>query len=271
VKLSVAVAPEDAPDSAFVVFRGLEESIKKAAELGYRGIELAIPGAADARAQSLGRCLSKYNMEVSAISTGLVYAALGISLLGTPEAAVPVFIELIDVAADFGKQVNIGRSRGFKKNLSLDEAADKLKEILTPVMDHAARRNVTLLLEPVNRYEIDWINSVGDGAAVLDRIQNKCLGLMPDVFHMNIEDPSIGDSLIKHKEYVKYVHLADSNRHAPGRGHLDFNEVFSALKTIGYNGWVSVEILPVPSPDEAARQAADYLLPLLARYKAWTP
>jgi sugar phosphate isomerase/epimerase len=132
-------------------------------------------------------------------------------------------------------------------------------------MDHAARKNVTLLLEPVNRYEIDWINSVGEGAAVLDRIQNNCLGLMPDVFHMNIEDPSIGDSLVKHKKYIKYVHLADSNRHAPGRGHLDFNEVFSALKTIGYTGWVSVEILPVPSPDEAARQAADYLLPLLAR------
>jgi sugar phosphate isomerase/epimerase len=268
MKLSVAVAPEDAPDSAFVVFRGLEESIKKAAEFGYQGIELAISSAADARASSLGRYLSNYNLEVSAISTGLVYAASGISLLGTPEAAVPVFIELIDVAADFGKQVNIGRSRGFRKNLSPGEAADKLKEVLSPVMEHAVRRNVTLLLEPVNRYEIDWINSVGDGAAVLNRIQHKSLGLMPDVFHMNIEDPSIGDSLIKHKEHVKYVHLADSNRHAPGWGHLDFSEVFSALETIGYTGWVSVEILPLPSPDEAARQAADYLLPLLSRHKA---
>jgi sugar phosphate isomerase/epimerase len=268
MRLAVAVAPEDAPDNAFVVFRGLEKSIVKAAELGYQGIELAIQDAANAKASSLSRWLSKYNMEVSAISTGLVYAASGISLLGTPEAAVPVFIELIDVAADFGKQVNIGRSRGFKKNLSLDEAADKLKEVLSPVMDHAARRNVTLLLEPVNRYEIDWINSVAEGAAVLDRIRNDRLGLMPDVFHMNIEDRFIGGSLAAYKNYVKYVHLADSNRHAPGRGHLDFVEVFSALKAIAYNGWVSVEILPVPSPDEAAKQAADYLLPLLAQYKA---
>jgi sugar phosphate isomerase/epimerase len=85
---------------------------------------------------------------------------------------------------------------------------------------------------------------------------------------MNIEDKSIGGSLIEHKKYVKYVHLADSNRQAPGRGHLDFKEVFSALKTIEYRGWVSVEILPVPSPDEAAKQASGYLLPLLARYKA---
>ncbi|MDR0999039.1 MAG: sugar phosphate isomerase/epimerase [Treponema sp.] len=267
MRLSVAVAPKDAPDNAFVVFRGLEESIEKAAEFGYQGIELAIPDAASAGAASLSRSLSGHGMEVSAISTGLVYAASGISLLGTPEAAVPVFLELIDMAADFGRQVNIGRSRGFKKNLSPHEAADRLKRVLTPLMDHAARRNVTLLLEPVNRYEIDWINSVDEGAAVLDRIGNDCLGLMPDVFHMNIEDRFIGNSLIEHKNYVKYVHLADSNREAPGRGHLNFNEVFSALKAIEYKGWLSVEILPVPSPDKAAKQASDYLLPLLAQYK----
>jgi sugar phosphate isomerase/epimerase len=264
MKLSVAVAPDDAPASAFVVFRGLEASIEKAAALGYQGIELAISGAADAKAASLSRWLSKCRMDVSAVSTGLVFAGAGISLLGTPEAAAAVFIELVDVAADFGKQVNIGRSRGFRKELSVVEAADALKKALTPAADHAARKGVTLLLEPVNRYEIDWINSVDEGAAVLDRINNECLGLMPDVFHMNIEDRSIADALIKHKRYIKYVHLADSNRHAPGWGHLNFNEVFSALRKIEYKGWVSVEILPVPSPDQAAKQAADFLLPYLA-------
>jgi sugar phosphate isomerase/epimerase len=264
MKLSVAVAPDNAPDNAFVVFRGLESSIQKASELGYQGIELAISCAADARASDLSRWLDKYKMEISAVSTGLVYAEKGISLLETPDAAVPIFLELIDVAADFGRQVNIGRSRGFKKNLSLHEALDALEKTLVPIMDHAARKGVTLLLEPVNRYEIDWINSVEEGAAVLDRIKAECLGLMPDVFHMNIEDQSIGGALKKHKKYVKYIHVADSNRHAPGWGHLDFNEVFSSLRDIGYNDWVSVEILPVPDPDKAAKQAADFLLLFLA-------
>ncbi|MDR3247711.1 MAG: sugar phosphate isomerase/epimerase [Treponema sp.] len=267
MKLSVAVAPDNAPDNAFVVFRGLESSIKKASELGYHGIELAISCAADAEAPNLSKWLAAYRMEISAISTGLVYAGKGISLLETPDTAVPLFLELVDVAADFGKQVNIGRSRGFKKNRSLHDAADDLKKILVPVMDHAARKGVTLLLEPVNRYEIDWINSVEEGAIVLDRIKAECLGLMPDVFHMNIEDKSIGESFRKHKNYVKYIHLADSNRHAPGWGHLDFNEVFSSLRDIGYKDWLSVEILPVPNPDKAAKQAADYLLPFLAGQK----
>jgi sugar phosphate isomerase/epimerase len=263
MKLSVAVAPENAPPNAFVVFRGLESSIEKAAELGYHGIELAISRASDAKAGSLNRLLGKHNMEISAISTGLVYAGAGISLLGTPEAAVPVFTELVDVAADFGKKVNIGRSRGFRKELPVNDAADKLRKTLEPIVEHAIQKGVTLMLEPVNRYEIDWINSVADGAYVLDRMGMDGIGLMPDVFHMNIEDASIGASLIEHKKHVKYIHLADSNRHAPGWGHLDFNEVFSALRKTGYDDWVSVEILPVPNPLEAAKQAADYLLPLV--------
>jgi sugar phosphate isomerase/epimerase len=265
MKLSVAVAPEDAPDSAFVVFRGLEASIAKAAELGYDGIELAVSRASDVQGAALNRWLSRHDMEVSAVSTGLVYAERGISLLETPDTAVPAFIDLIDIAADFGKQVNIGRSRGFKKNLSLHEAADGLKKTLTPIADHAVRKGVKLLLEPVNRYEIDWIHSVDEGAAVLDRIGNGCLSLMPDVFHMNIEDRSFADSFVRHKKYIQYVHLADSNRRAPGWGHLNFNDLFSILKTIEYTGWVSVEILPLPSPDEAAKQAADYLLPFVAK------
>jgi sugar phosphate isomerase/epimerase len=265
MRLSVAVSPDNAPDSAFVVFRGIEKSIPKAAEMGYSGIELALPSASSVNAAGLSRRLGEHNMEVSAVSTGLLYAEKGISLLETPDAAVPAFIDLIDIAADFGKQVNIGRSRGFKKALSLHEAAGVLKKTLTPIADHAARKGVRLLLEPVNRYEIDWINSVGEGAAVLGLIDNDCLGLMPDVFHMNIEDRSFADSFITHKKYIQYVHLADSNRHAPGWGHLDFNGIFSALEAIEYTGWVSVEILPLPSPEEAAKQAADYLLPFLAK------
>jgi sugar phosphate isomerase/epimerase len=271
MKLSVAVAPDNAPDNAFVVFRGLESSIQKASEFGYHGIELAVSCAADAGTANLGKWLAKYDMEISAISTGLVYAGKGISLLETPSAAVPLFLELIDVAADFGGQVNIGRSRGFRKKLSIDEAADKLKRILLPIAEHASRKGVKLLLEPVNRYEIDWINSVEEGAYVLDRINMECIGLMPDVFHMNIEDQSIGASFIKHKKYIKYIHLADSNRRAPGWGHLDFNEVFSSLRNIGYDEWVSVEILPVPDPDKAAEQAAGFLLPFLSGTKSTTP
>ena len=94
------------------------------------------------------------------------------------------------------------------------------------------------------------------------------IGLMPDVFHMNIEDDHIGDTLARHGSLVKYIHFADSNRHAPGWGHLDFDDVFAGLRRGGFDGWASIEILPVPDPDAAARQAARYILPRLAAYSS---
>ena len=90
--------------------------------------------------------------------------------------------------------------------------------------------------------------------------------LMPDVFHMNIEDRTIGPELARHIEYIQYIHFADSNRLAPGQGHLDFPRILRHLAHAQYEGWVSVEILPRPDPDTAARQSAEFLLPLLQTY-----
>jgi sugar phosphate isomerase/epimerase len=266
VKLSIAIAAADAPANAFVVFRGIEESIARAAELGFHGVELAIRGIHDVNIPRLEHCLAEHRMEVAALSTGLVYAADGISLLGTPEKAQAVFRDLIDLAAGFGRQVNIGRSRGFKEDRTFIEAAKTFKDIIAPIGEYAAGKGVRLLVEPVNRYEIDWINNLDEGAALLDILKMDNVLLMPDLFHMNIEDAGIPEKLIEYGRYIGYVHFADSNRLAPGDGHLDFKAVFRALKHIHYEGWASVEILPKPEPDTAARKAAAYLLPLLEEY-----
>jgi sugar phosphate isomerase/epimerase len=90
--------------------------------------------------------------------------------------------------------------------------------------------------------------------------------LMPDLFHMNIEDRSITGELERFIKRVAYIHLADSNRLAPGRGHIDFPAVFATLRRCGYDGWASVEILPLPDADTAARQAMDFLRPLKEAY-----
>ena len=132
--------------------------------------------------------------------------------------------------------VNIGRTRGPIAGREYAYAESLFLDMAHKVADYAEKRGVTLILEPVNRYEIDFLNNLDQTSAMLRKINRPSFQMMPDVFHMNIEDDHIGDSFIRNKEWVRYVHFADTNRHAPGDGHMDWDEIFSALTTIGYDG-----------------------------------
>jgi len=111
---------------------------------------------------------------------------------------------------------------------------------------------VRLTLEPVNRYESNFINTLQEGAEFIDRIGVSNIGLLADTFHMNIEEVSIYESIRQSKNYITHVHFADSNRWAPGYGHLDFQKIVETLKEINYQGYISAEILPLPDQDSAA-------------------
>jgi len=271
VKLAVAIAGSEAPPSAFVVWRGFEESIAKAVDMGYHGVELALKTAEEVNPAQIDKWLSQRNMEVSCISTGQVFATLGLYFThpdsSARERVIEVFAGLIRLAKDFGKLVNVGRARGFiAENQTYDEAERLFIDTAQQICDIAGENGVSIVIEPVNRYEINFVNNLDEGAALLAKVGRENLGLMPDVFHMNIEDARIGESLARHSNLVKYIHLADSNRLAPGWGHLDFKDVFSGLRKGRFDGWASIEILPKPDPDSAAKQAAEALLPLIEEY-----
>jgi 5-keto-L-gluconate epimerase len=270
MKLSIAIADTGALPSAFVVYRGFEECIPKAAKLGYHGVELALKRAGEIDKDRLHQLLDENNIEVSCISTGQVYADGGLMFTHDDErkkeAAKTIFRELIDLAAEFGKVINIGRIRGHIGNRPQPRVEEEFINVARELCHYALHKQVTLLLEPVNRYEIDFINNIEEGVQLLKKIDMPNMMLMPDIFHMNIEDRTIGPELARNVDYIKYVHIADSNRLAPGEGHIDFKKLFQHLLDAGYDGWVSAEILPKPDPDSAARQTADFLLPLIRTY-----
>ena len=271
MKIAVAISTADADPNAFVVWRGIEESIRKAAAFGYDGIELALKTADQVDLDKLNALLADHNLSCPCVSTGQVFAVSNLYFTAPDPArrteVIRVFREMIDLAAELEAMVNIGRSRGFiGDDESREDAELRFIEVARELCDYAAPKNVTLILEPVNRYEINLINSVSEGAALMKKVDKPNMALMPDLFHMNIEDASIPGALEEHAEHVAYVHIADSNRLAPGQGHTDFEAALAALKRENYDGWISVEILPEPHPDAAARQAIDFLAPLVKEY-----
>lgn len=271
MKTAVTIAGAGARESAFVVWRGFEESIRKASEYGYDGVELALKGAEEIEVKALRRWLEQYHMEVSCITTGQVFADLGLYFTHPDPSvrgkAMEVLKGLIDLAGEFGGLVNVGRTRGFIGPGQTGEEAQALcAEAMESLCDYALPKKVAVLIEPVNRYETNFINSLDQGMALLEKVGRENAGLHADVFHMNIEDDKIGDSFIRNGSRVRYVHFADSNRLAPGLGHLDFDAVMGALKKIRYNGWVSMEMLPGENPDEMAGKAIRFIAPKVAAY-----
>jgi sugar phosphate isomerase/epimerase len=134
-------------------------------------------------------------------------------------------------------------------------AAERLAE----VGRYAADRGVRLTLEPINRYEVDFIASVDDGLRMVEAIGLPNVGLMLDLYHMNIEDASIEGGLQNAGDRCWHVHIADSNRLYPGAGHIDFPPIFEMLRRMGYEGYVSAELLPKPDPDTAAELTIAFL------------
>ncbi|HUX56928.1 MAG TPA: sugar phosphate isomerase/epimerase family protein [Bacteroidales bacterium] len=270
LKLSIAIADEDALQSAFVVFRGFEKHIPIAAELGYNGVELALKKASDIKINNLDRLLKSSGLNVSCISTGQVFAESGYMFTDSDKnrrnILRDIYKDFIDLASNYGKLVNIGRVRGIIGDKNKKNCENRFIDLARELCEYAQPKDVTLILEPVNRYEINFINNLEEGVELLGKINMSNMKLMPDIFHMNIEDPTIGGELAKHIDHISYIHFADSNRLAPGWGHIDFKEVFEKLKLSNYSGWLSVEILPKPDPSSAAKQAIDYLKPFISRY-----
>jgi sugar phosphate isomerase/epimerase len=272
VRLALAIAPHDAIPSSFVVYRDhLSVTIPKVARLGYDGVELALGQRSDVDATVIGRMLADHGLGISAVSTGRVFAEQH-AWLSSPDAGVRTRAEailkgLVELAAELGtRRVNIGRVRGgIEEGEDPEAAIGRFVEGIRRVGDDAAPLGVNLVIEPVNRYELNFVNSVlPDGIAIVDRVAHANVKLMPDSFHMNIEDAHPEESLLAAGPRVGYVQVADSNRWAPGQGHIDFRPFFDALHAIGYDDWVSVEMLPFPSPDVAAEQAVTFL-------RAWMP
>jgi sugar phosphate isomerase/epimerase len=265
MRIGLAVSTADALPSAFVAFRDdLCRCIDRCADLGYDGVELALRDTSQVDILRMKERLAATGLQVACISTGQVFAADHLYFthpdVVVRHQAVDRVIDMIHLASEFNAKVNMGRVRGtIHAGDTPETARQRYIDCVCRCADIAEPLGVELLVEPVNRYEVNFINTCAEGVDLIRESGRRGSRLMPDTFHMNIEDPSFRDALLHARDFIGYIHVADSNRLAPGWGHLPFEEVFAALEDIGYDDWITVEILPEPDPDSAARQAVQFL------------
>ena len=107
-------------------------------------------------------------------------------------------------------------------------------ESMREVMKVAEREGVTVCVEAVNRYESPLINTAAEAVRYADLVDSPNIGIHLDTFHMNVEENSIGTSIRLVGRRLRHFHTGENNRNIPGRGHIDWEEVFAALRDIGY-------------------------------------
>jgi sugar phosphate isomerase/epimerase len=253
-----------------VAFKGdFEANVLKIAALGYDGVELAIRDPRLIDADALLSMLDACGLAVPAIGTGQAWGEEGLSFTdpdeNVREAAIQRVRDHVPFASRAGAVIIIGLLRGIvKPGVEHERAMSWLVDALRRCSSAAASHGVRLVLEPINRYETTLINTVNQCLDLIEAVGAPNFGVLPDTFHMNIEEPSIAGSLRQAGSRIYHVHLADSNRWYPGAGHIDFREVVGALKEAGYTGYLSVEAMAMPDADTCAFESIKTLEQILS-------
>jgi sugar phosphate isomerase/epimerase len=267
IKIATMIGAPDLKTETLAVYSGdLVAAFSKVAELGYDGVELMTRDPSYLDGQRIRQLLDDQGIELVGLCTGHVYGDDGLGLVGPDprlcSAAVDRLKGFIDFAAiccNSGGIVNIGRVRGSGYPQDPARTLDEMAKVFRSLAKYAEAQSVRLALEPINVHQAGYIHTTQDGIAMVRRVDHPSFGLMLDVYHMNIEDADIYTSFEEAQPHLWFVHLSDNNRRWPGSAHLDFERIISTLETIGYDGFVSLEILPWPDSETAARASIDSL------------
>lgn len=243
----------------WIFWDDLEVGMHKAAALGFDGVELFTASAEAVAIDKLMRLTQELGLSVGAVGTGAGKVLNGLTLTDPNPLIRARAVTFIQDMIAFGAALNapaiIGSMQGScLGGVTRDQALGWLADGLNTLGTFAETKGITLIYEPLNRYETNLINRLDDGVQLLRSLKTANVRLLADLFHMNIEEASLPDSIRQAGSLIGHVHFADSNRGPIGQGHTQLDEVAKSLYDIDYQGYISAEAFPWPSPDEAARQ-----------------
>ena len=118
--------------------------------------------------------------------------------------------------------------------------------------EYAGQVGVMLGVEPLNRFEVYFLNSQADAAEFCRQVNHPHCRMMYDTFHSNIEEKNIAKAFDAIKDMVCHIHISENDRSTPGAGNIRWDENFDAIKSIGYDGWLVIEAFGLALPELAA-------------------
>ncbi len=264
--VTVSLVPE-VRGGPFVFWDDLAAGFASAARHGFDAVEIFPSSGQEVPVDLVRELTEKHSLKVAAVGTGAGWVKHKLRLTDADPAVRAQAKEFVDgvikVAGAFGAPAIVGSMQGkWEGTVTRGQALMWLAEALRPLGEHAAKHGTFLLYEPLNRYETNLFTKAAEAAQFLRTHEIQNVKLLCDLFHMNIEEADLATTLRDVAPYLGHVHYADSNRQAMGFGHTDVGPIAKALEEIGYQGYLSAEILPLPDSEKAAGQT-------MASFRKW--
>jgi len=253
--------------------------IAKVAEMGYDGVEVPFNdlGVLDAAATRQAR--EKAGVGLTSCCVLLPGANVCGESAAERRAGVEQIKRMADITAEMGGDVvggplysPVGHHTGRGRT---DEEWKWCVEGFRDAAEHAERAGVTLAIEPLNRFETYVFNTAADAARLVREVGSESLKVQLDTFHCHIEEKDTAAAIRATGESLGHFHACENDRGTPGTGQVAWNDVFAALKDVGYGGWITIESFatgildlcaaaciwrPIyDSPDELARDGLAFL------------
>jgi sugar phosphate isomerase/epimerase len=255
--------------------RPMAEVCSIARRLGYQGIEIApftlAPSATEvsaAQRQETRTIIQDHGLET--VGLHWLFAKTPMSLhMTTPEQPVwqrtrDYLAALLDLCADLGGKVLVlgsPKQRNILENQTPKGAWRRAVEMLSSVVDQAEDLGLDICLEPLSPAETNFINTVDEGMKMVRQIDHPNFKVHLDVKAMSSESKPVPD-IIRSIEAtdIGHFHVNDPNLYGPGMGQVDYAPIAAAVRDVGYDQWLSVEVFKYdPDPETIARQSIDYL------------
>ena len=140
------------------------------------------------------------------------------------------------------------------------DAFNRASDVLSNIADRIQSLGVTIAMEPLSRSETNFLTTAEETVQLIRSVNKSCVKLHLDVKAMSDESLSIPEIITKNKDHIAHFHANDPNLRGPGFGEVDFTPIATALKSIDYLGFVSVEVFDYsPDPETIATQSIQYL------------
>jgi len=190
--------------------------------------------------------------DAAGIAIGSVCACMGPGrdFRGSPEeqkTAMDYCVAIIDQAVELGCPRVIGPVYSVVGKADAVEPEQQKVEWslvvanLKKLAKHAEAKGIMICIEPLNRFETDFLNTCDQGLKLVKAIGSKAVTLHLDTFHMNIEEKDSATAIRKAGKLLGHFHACGSDRGTPGSDHIDWKPIKKALKEIGYKGDVVIE------------------------------